>query len=77
MTKPFAGLKKFALLPALCLASCLSPAHASFINGQSYVPLVDWARANGLKCFWLKRGDEVVATNRATRLVFDKDSRLV
>jgi N-acetylmuramoyl-L-alanine amidase len=77
MTKPFAGLKKFALLPALCLASCLSPAHASFINGQSYVPLVDWARANGLKCFWLKRGDEIVATNRATRLVFDKDSRLV
>ena len=77
MTKPFAGLKKFALLLALYLASCLSPAHAAVINGQSYVPLVDWARANGLKCFWLKRGDEVVATNRAARLVFDKDSRMV
>jgi N-acetylmuramoyl-L-alanine amidase len=77
MTKPFAGLKKFALLLALCLASCLSPTHAAFIIGQSYVPLADWARANGLKCFCLKRGDEVVATNRTTRLIFDKDSRMV
>jgi len=76
MTKPFAGLKKFALLPALCLAACLSPAHAAAINGQSYVPLADWARANGLKCYWLKRGDEIVVTNRTTRLVFDKDSRM-
>jgi len=64
------------LLIALCLASCLSPAPAAFINGQNYVPLVDWARANGLKYFWLKRGDEIVATNRTTRLVFDKDSRM-
>ncbi|MGA2280950.1 MAG: N-acetylmuramoyl-L-alanine amidase [Verrucomicrobiota bacterium] len=66
----------FMLLLALCLASCLSPAHAAGFNGQSYVPLADWARANGLKCFWLKRGDEIVATNRTTRLVFDKDSRM-
>ena len=64
------------LLLALCLALCLSPAHAAGFNGQSYVPLADWARANGLKCCWLKRGDEVVATNRTTRLVFDKDSRM-
>ena len=77
MTKPFAGLKKFALPLALCLAACLSPAHAAFINGQSYVLLADWARANGLKCFWLKRGDEVVATNRTARLVFDRNSRMV
>jgi len=69
-------MKKFALLLALCLASCLSPVHAAAINGQSYVPLADWARANGLKCYWLKRGDEIVATNRTTRLVFDKDSRM-
>jgi N-acetylmuramoyl-L-alanine amidase len=41
------------------------------------VPLADWARANGLKCFWLKRGGEAVATNRVARLVFDKDSRMV
>ena len=77
MSKQFAWPKKFALLLALCLASCPSPAHATFINGQNYVPLADWARANGLKCSWFKRGDEVVATNRTTRLVFDKDSRMV
>ena len=64
------------LLIALCLVSCLSPAHAAGFNGQSYVPLADWARANGLRCFWLKRGDEIVATNRTTRLVFDKYSRM-
>ena len=65
------------LLLALGLAFCLSPARAAFINGQSYVPLADWVRVNGLKCSWLKRGDEIVATNRTTRLVFDKDSRMV
>jgi N-acetylmuramoyl-L-alanine amidase len=43
-------------------------------NGQNYVPIADWARANGLRCVWLKRGDEMVATNRNTRLVFDVDS---
>ena len=65
-----------ALLIALCLAFCRSPAPAASVNGQAYVPLADWARANGLKCYWLKRGDEIVATNRTTRLVFDKDSRM-
>src|ERR1035437_11070140 len=66
----------YMLLLALCLAFCLTPAHAAFINGQNYVPLVDWARANGLKCFWLKQGDEIVAANRAIRLGFEKDSRM-
>src|ERR1017187_5794600 len=64
------------LLIALGFVFYLTPAPAASINGQNYVPLVDWARANGLKCYWLKRGDEIVATNRATRLVFDKDSRM-
>ena len=73
MSKLFALLKKFALL---LLALCLSSAHAAGFNGQSYVPMADWARANGLRCYWLKRGDEIVATNRTTRLVFDKDSRM-
>jgi N-acetylmuramoyl-L-alanine amidase len=66
----------FMLLIALCLASGLSLAHAAAFNGQSYVSVADWARGNGLKCSWLKRGDEIVATNRTTRLVFDKDSRM-
>jgi N-acetylmuramoyl-L-alanine amidase len=46
-------------------------------NGQDYVPIGDWARANGLHCVWLKRGDEMVATNRTTRLVFDVNSHYV
>ncbi|MGO8838870.1 MAG: N-acetylmuramoyl-L-alanine amidase [Limisphaerales bacterium] len=64
-----------AWLIVLCLVSCLTPAHAASVNGQTYVPLMDWARANGLKCFWLRYGDEIVATNRTTRLVFDRNSR--
>jgi N-acetylmuramoyl-L-alanine amidase len=67
--------RKFALWTVLGLAFCAAPAVAAFINGQNYVPLADWARANGLTCSWLKRGDEIVATNRATRLVFDADAR--
>jgi N-acetylmuramoyl-L-alanine amidase len=50
------------------------PAQAASINGQNYVPLADWARANGMQTFWLRRGEEIAATNRAARLVFDKDS---
>jgi N-acetylmuramoyl-L-alanine amidase len=50
---------------------------AAVFAGQAYVPVADWARANGLHCAWLKRGDEMVATNRTTRLVFDVDSHYV
>ena len=62
-------------LMVLCLVSCLTPASAASVNGQPYVPLMSWAQANGLKCVWLKRGETIAATNRTTRLVFDKDSR--
>ena len=55
-------------------ASSIIPAYAAFFNGQNYVPIGDWARANGLHCAWLKHGDELVATNRTARLVFDVDS---
>jgi hypothetical protein len=63
-----------ALLMTLCLASGASTAQAASINGQNYVSLADWAGANGLKTFWLRRGEEIAATNRTMRLVFDKDS---
>jgi len=63
-----------ALLAVLFLALCDLPARPASINGQNYVPLADWAGANGLKTFWLRRGEEIAATNRATRLVFGKDS---
>ena len=55
----------------------ISPSGAFRFNGQNYVPIADWARANGLRCFWLQRGDEMVATNRTTRLVFGVDSHYV
>jgi N-acetylmuramoyl-L-alanine amidase len=62
------------LLMTFSLAFCALPAHGAFLNGQTYVPLTDWTGANSLKTFWLRRGEEVAATNRTTRLVFDRDS---
>jgi N-acetylmuramoyl-L-alanine amidase len=47
---------------------------AAFINDQNYVSFADWADANGLKISWFKRGGEILATNRVTRLVFDRNS---
>lgn len=68
-------MKRFpALLLTLSLALCAPPARAAFINGQNYVSLTGWARANGLQTSWLRRGDEVAATSATTRLVFNVDS---
>jgi len=53
------------------------PVQGAFFNGQNYLPISDWAHANGLHCAWLKPGDELIATNRVTRLVFDVDSHYV
>ena len=68
-------MRFFFLSLFLAFGSMLAQA-ASF-DGQAYVSVADWARANGLHCAWLKRGDELVATNRTTRLVFDVDSHYV
>ena len=59
----------------LCLALCFTSAHAAVrFNGQDYVPIAMWVRANGLHCLQLRHGDEIFATNRTTRLVFDVKS---
>lgn len=63
-----------ALLMVCCLALCGLPARAAFINGQNYVSLAAWARANGLQTAWLRSGDEVAATSPAARLVFNVNS---
>ena len=64
------------LAAMLGLALCFTSAHAAVrFNGQDYVPIAMWVRANGLHCLQLKRGDEIFATNRTTRLVFYVDSR--
>ena len=64
----------FIVLFALGFALCAGSADAAWINGHSYVSLVDWARANGLNAAWSRRGAEIVVTDRASRLVFDVDS---
>jgi N-acetylmuramoyl-L-alanine amidase len=61
---------------ALALALCPAPARAASVNGQPYVPLTSWAQANGLKCVWLQWGEQIAATNRTTRLVFQRNSRM-
>jgi N-acetylmuramoyl-L-alanine amidase len=66
--------KFFSLLILFCLAFCATAARAVFINGQNYVLLAEWARGSGFYGYTLKRGDEVVLTNRTARLVFDVDS---
>jgi N-acetylmuramoyl-L-alanine amidase len=69
--------KRFALLILLCLKFCANPADAVSLNGQNYVSISDWARADHLDSHWLKRGDLFEATNRTTRLVFNVDSHYV
>jgi N-acetylmuramoyl-L-alanine amidase len=71
----FADMNKWsAWLVGLWLALGAGAAPASIINGQNYVPITDWAHANGLKTSWLKWGDKLVASDHDTRLVFDVDS---
>lgn len=67
----------FIGLLAMSFASVGLPSQAVSINGENYVPLADWARANDFRAQSSKHGDEMVLTNRSTRLVFDADSRTV
>jgi len=62
------------LLAAGCLAVLPALAHAATINGQSSISLADWARGNGFYGYMLNRGNEIILTNRTTRLVFNVDS---
>jgi hypothetical protein len=45
---------------------------SAFINGQNYVPLADWARANDFRIALLNR--EIILTDKNSRLVFGVDS---
>src|SRR5271157_2597527 len=64
----------FTLLLVCSLQFCAPPAQAVLINGHIYTSLGDWARGNGFSGFTRDRGNEIVLTNRAARLVFDVDS---
>ncbi len=67
-------MKCFLAFFALGFAFVSATADAADLNGQSYVPLTAWARGNGLNVSWLPRGNEITATNSATRLVFTVNS---
>lgn len=61
----------------ICLITLMGgawPSLALSINGQDYVPLTEWSRANGFYGFTRDHGDEIVLTNKNSRLVFDVDS---
>ena len=64
--------KKFALPILLSFAFSAHAAVSAFINGQNYVPLADWARANDFRIALLNR--EIILTDKNSRLVFDVDS---
>ncbi|HUE35799.1 MAG TPA: N-acetylmuramoyl-L-alanine amidase [Candidatus Acidoferrum sp.] len=59
---------------AVAILALAMPGHAAYFNGQYYVPLEEFARANGFSLISVKRGDEAVLTNRNVRLVFDVNS---
>jgi len=61
-------------LALLFFVGCATPAQAVSINGQNYAPLADWTRVNGLHGYTLNHGNEIILTNRNTRLVFGVDS---
>ncbi len=63
------------LVFGLTLAAAAQPkTEAVRLDGQDYVPLADWARANDLKWFWFDNGKKVEVSNRATRLELEVNS---
>jgi N-acetylmuramoyl-L-alanine amidase len=48
---------------------------AAVINGHGYVPVGDWAAANGLKVVRGNRGNQITVTNRLLRAVFAVNSQ--
>jgi N-acetylmuramoyl-L-alanine amidase len=69
-------VKKFLPLIFLLLATLgAEPARAAFINGHSYMSIMDWASANGFR-IQMRRGNGITLTNRTQlQLVLEKDSR--
>ncbi|MBI3879104.1 MAG: N-acetylmuramoyl-L-alanine amidase [Verrucomicrobia bacterium] len=75
----FRLLTIFLLLAASALAahaqSPLSKLPHVELYGHTYVPLADWAVANGLKAAWTQKDKVAIVTNRTLRLQFEADSR--
>jgi len=68
----FVLFRFLAVLTLLAMGTASS--YAAVFDGQTYIPLADFARANGFSMTSLKRGDEAVLTGRTARLVFDVNS---
>jgi len=64
--------QKFVLLFFFSFVVCLPPARAVPLNGQNYVSLADWARANGFHT--TIHGREIDLTSKTSRLIFYADS---
>ena len=65
---------RILLCLVLWLALVPGPLQAAFVNGHSYIPVADWAQANGLKLAWLRRGEQLAAANHNLRAIFIVDS---
>ena len=61
------------LLFLLATLGAMLSARAAFINGQNYVSLAEWARANGFRVVASSR-DDILLTNKTGRMAFDIDS---
>lgn len=66
--------KWFSLCTVAYLWLQLHPASAAVFNGQKYVSIISWADMDGLKYFWIKRGDLLEVTDEDNKLIFDVDS---
>jgi N-acetylmuramoyl-L-alanine amidase len=64
---------RFFCVFAVLFSFWVLPTRAVTINGQKYVSLTSWAKANGFHVSTLTR-DKVVLTSKTSRLVFNTDS---
>src|SRR5258708_40185003 len=77
MPLPAAWMRLFVGL-AMCGAG-LSAAYASLnpihISGKPYVPLSEWARANGFSARWIQSGQTLQLGKDSSTVVFVNDSK--
>jgi N-acetylmuramoyl-L-alanine amidase len=60
--------------PPLTPRACAAQVQSADFSGHAYVRLADWAHAARYDWRWLDREQTIELTNRAARLVFQKDS---
>lgn len=76
MRATFGSLRSF-VAPAVLMFGMLFGVeflNAATFNGQYYVPLADFARANGFHIYAPKAGEDVLVNKNNLRLVFDVNS---